>query len=108
VLAPAAVSVDEAPEHIVAGVADTVTLGKGLIVIVTVPVPVHPFGVVAVTVYVVVTVGEAVTVAPVVALSPVAGDHVKLEAVDAVAVSACDPPEHNVTGDGDMVTVGFG
>jgi len=50
VLAPVAVSVDEAPIQIEAGDAAAVTVGAGLTVTVTVAVPVHPAADVPVTV----------------------------------------------------------
>jgi len=71
VVPPPAVNTVLLPEHIdVEG--ETVTVGVGLTVIVTVFVPVHE-PVVPVTVYVVVDAGLALTVVPVVALRPVAG-----------------------------------
>ena len=61
--APPAVKTELAPEHIVAGDAEAVTVGVGLTVTVTVAVPVHPSAVVPVTVYDVVEVGLIVFVA---------------------------------------------
>ena len=61
--APPAVKTELAPEHIVDGDAEAVTVGVGLTVTVTVAVPVHPSAVVPVTEYVVVEVGETVYVA---------------------------------------------
>ena len=73
-VAPDAVSEVELPLQIVGEAGETVTVGNGVTVTVTVCVPLHPLAV-PVAVYVVVEDGLAVTVAPVVALNPPAGDH---------------------------------
>lgn len=89
----------ELPEHIVAGAADTVTVGVGFTVTVTVSgVPGQP-DVVPVTVYVVVVPGltEIVDV-----VAPVLHEYVPAP----LAVSVVEPPEHIVAGAADVVTVG--
>jgi hypothetical protein len=74
VAAPDALIVTEVPEQILfEGAGINVTVGEGLMDIVTLSILVQPFAFVPVTVYVVATVGFAFTDAPVVALSPVAG-----------------------------------
>ena len=65
VLAPLAVNTELAPLHIAAGLADAVTDGNGFTVTLTVAVPVHPAGLVPVTVYDDVPVGVTVFVEPV-------------------------------------------
>ena len=110
VLAPPAFSVDEPPGHIEDGVAEAVTVGGGLIVIVTEAVLEQPPEVVPVTVYVCDDAGLAVTVAPVVALKPVAGLHVYVPPAPAPdPVRLTELPLQNVVGpEGFIVIVGGG
>jgi len=102
VFAPPAVKTELAPEHIVDGDADAVTVGVGFTVTVTDFVPVQPSALVPVTVYVVVLVGDTVLELPV----PRLFDQLYVLAPPAVNVD--DEPEHIVDGDAEAVTVGVG
>jgi len=102
VFAPPAVKTELAPEHIVDGDAEAVTVGVGLTVTVTDFVPVQPSVLVPVTVYVVVLVGETVLELPV----PRPPDQLYVLAPPAVKTELA--PEHIVDGLAVAVTVGVG
>ena len=94
----------EEPLQIVAEPAVATTVGKGLTVIICVPVLVQPAVLAPVTVYVVVVVAVQVTDTPVVALKPVAGVHVYVLAPEAPIV--VDDPIQYADEPGVTVTVG--
>jgi len=97
VVAPVAVNVDELPEQIVDGPAETVTVGTELTVTTTVAGAAgHAAADVPFNVYVIVLAGLAVTLAPVVAVKLVLGVQVYVEAP--LPVKVVELPEHIVTG----------
>lgn len=90
-VAPEAVNGVLLPLHMVT-LALAVTFGKATIVIVTLPVSVHPLASVPVTTYVVVLAGNATGLAQLTQDKPVAGDHVYVTAPDAEMVTPVAAP----------------